>query len=104
MSKRKDRVKKYDTEGFYEMVGRLLTKYKESENLSDTEIGKAVGEQHGTIRSIAQGKRFQAHHLVWLLHQGIFASDDIEKLHELFYGDDHGEEESSEEVSLDLFI
>ena len=77
-------------EDFYSFVASKLTNAREHRSLSKSQLAKMVGEQYNTIAGIEQGRRFSAHHIVWIdTFLGSKVSEDF-----LNQGDSCGEEES----------
>ena len=79
---------------FYSFVAAQLTEAMKNRNISRSELANMVGEQYLTIAGIERGKRFSAHHLLWLEP---FIGKHLSKIYK------QGEQGDKEEI-LDVFI
>lgn len=54
------------TDLFYETIALRLKNYMKRENITTSQLGTRVDQQYNTITGILEGRRFQAHHTIWL--------------------------------------
>ena len=51
---------------FYSFVAAHLTEARKNQNITRSQLANMVDEQYNTIVGIERGKRFSAHHLLWI--------------------------------------
>lgn len=54
------------TDQFYRTISERLHFYMERESITTSQLATRVDQQFNTIKGILEGRRFQAHHIVWL--------------------------------------
>lgn len=51
---------------FYKTIATRLRNYMERETITTSQLATSVDQQFNTIKGILEGRRFQAHHTLWL--------------------------------------
>jgi len=87
-------------EKFYKLIATLLTNELRNQSISIHDLSRIAKEQLGTIKGILAGRRFNAHHLLWI--EKFLGKSIIE----IYQGENGGNEKTSggKDIQLSDFI